>query len=128
MQIPTNYLKGLAISVLFSFHSMAYPQQSDWTWQNPLPQGNDLFQVNMIDINLTYAIGNGGTVMKSADGGVTWAILNTGTTSNLRQADFLENGLIGYASGVDSTILKTSDGGINWQTVSVNPSFCNRLY
>jgi photosystem II stability/assembly factor-like uncharacterized protein len=127
MQIPANYLKGLAMAVLFSFHSLAFPQQSDWTWQNPLPQGNDLFQVNIINQNLAYAIGNGGTVMKSADGGVTWAILNTGTTKNLRQADFLQNGLIAYAVGnaigTGSSIIKTTDGGINWQNLNIDPIY-----
>ncbi len=101
-----------------------YSQQQNWAWQNPLPQGNDLFQVNVIDENLTYTIGNGGTVMKSSDGGITWTILNTGTTKNLRQADFLQNGLIGYAigyaQGTGSSIIKTTDGGINWQNLNFN--------
>jgi photosystem II stability/assembly factor-like uncharacterized protein len=127
MQNPENYLKGLVMAVLFSFSSLAFSQQSDWIWQNPKPQGNDLFQVNMINQNLAYAIGNGGTVMKSADGGVTWAILNTGTTKNLRQADFLQNGLtayaLGYAQGAGSCIIKTTDGGINWQNVNINQNY-----
>jgi len=124
MQIPTNQLKGLVMAILFLCTLFGFPQQSDWIWQNPLPQGNDLFQVNMIDINLTYAVGNGGTVMKSADGGITWTILNTGTTKNLRQADFLQNGLIayaiGYAFGTGSSIIKTTDGGINWQNLNID--------
>ena len=126
MQISTNYLKGLTMAVLFYFPIMASPQQSDWIWQNPLPQGNDLFQVNMIDQNLTYAIGNGGTVMKSSDGGVTWTILNTGTTKNLRQAKFLQNGLgyaLGYAQGAGSSIIKTTDGGINWQKLNIDQNY-----
>jgi len=118
-----KYLCSIIISVLFVFQTL-YSQQQNWTWRNPLPQGNDLFQVNVIDENLTYNIGNGGTVMKSADGGITWTILNTGTTKNLRQADFLQNGLtvyaVGYAQGAGSSIIKTTDGGINWQNLNIN--------
>ena len=127
MQNPENYLKGLVMAVLFSLPSMAYSQQSDWIWQNPKPQGNDLYQVNMLDENLIYAVGNGGTVMTSADGGVTWAILNTGTTKNLRQADFLQNRLTGYAIGNDfstgSSIIKTADGGSNWQNLNFSQTY-----
>ncbi len=118
-----KYLCSLIITVLLAFH-VIYSQQQNWTWQNPLPQGNDLFQVNAIDENLTYTIGNGGTVMKSSDGGITWTILSTGTTKNLRQADFLQNGLtgyaVGYAQGVGSFIIKTCEGGINWQNLNFN--------
>ena len=118
-----KYLLYFIIFNLLLINSL-YSQQQNWTWQNPLPQGNDLFQVNVIDENLTYTIGNGGTVMKSSDGGITWTILNTGTTKNLRQADFLQNGLIGYtigyAQGAGSSIIKTTDGGNNWQNINID--------
>jgi photosystem II stability/assembly factor-like uncharacterized protein len=101
-----------------------YSQQQNWSWQNPLPQGNDLHHINVINENLIFAVGNGGTVMKTTDGGITWTILNTGTTKNLRQADFLQNGLsgyaVGYTQGAGSSIIKTSDGGINWQNININ--------
>ena len=127
MHNTTTYLRGLVLAIMFSFPMMSFSQQSDWIWQNPKPQGNDLYQVNVISQNLTFAIGNGGTVMKSTDWGTTWTIPNTGTTKNLRQADFLQNGLtgfaIGYAQGEGSSIIKTSDGGMNWQNINFNPVY-----
>ena len=121
-----KYLCSIIISVLFVFQTL-YSQQQNWTWQNPLPQGNDLYHINVINENLIFAVGNGGTVIKSADGGNTWTILNTGTTKNLRQADFLQNGLtayaVGYAQGAGSSIIKTTDGGINWQKLTINQNY-----
>ena len=118
-----KYLCSIIISVLFVFQSL-YSQQQNWTWQNPLPQGNDLYHLNMINENLIFAVGNGGTIMKTTDGGITWTMLNTGTTKNLRQADFLQNGLIGYTIGyaqaAGSSIIKTTDGGINWQNINID--------
>ncbi|NTW23206.1 MAG: T9SS type A sorting domain-containing protein [Lentimicrobium sp.] len=127
MKTISFYCNSIVLVILSFFPLTASSQQSDWIWQNPLPQGNDLYQVNIIDQNLTYAVGNGGTVMKSADGGYSWDILNTGTTKNLRQADFLQNGLtgfaIGYAQGEGSVAIKTTDGGINWHNLSINPIY-----
>jgi photosystem II stability/assembly factor-like uncharacterized protein len=120
MKIPANYLKGLLMAVLFFFPVMASPQQSDWIWQNPLPQGNYLWDLQLIDANTLFAIGQGGTVMKSTDAGVHWTIQNTGNTKLLRRAKFLQKGKIGFASGANSTLIKTTDGGENWQKLTIN--------
>jgi photosystem II stability/assembly factor-like uncharacterized protein len=100
-----------------------YSQQQNWSWQNPLPQGNALYTVNLMDENIVYTVGNAGTVMKSSDGGTNWSILNTSTVNNLRNAEFFQNGMIGYAIGEKSTVIKTSDGGNNWVKINVNPDY-----
>jgi photosystem II stability/assembly factor-like uncharacterized protein len=120
MQIPTNFLKGLLMAFLCSFTFFASSQQSDWTWQNPSPQGNWLRDVKVINENLIFATGQGGTIMKSNDCGINWTILNTGNTKLLRRAKFLQNGLVGYASGANSSLIKTTNGGVNWQQLPVN--------
>ena len=120
MQFPTIYLKGIVITILWSFPLMASSQQSDWTWQNPLPQGNYLWDLQLVDANTLIATGQGGTSMKTIDGGLNWTIFNTGNTKLLRCAKFLQNGLVGYASGADATLIKTTDGGVNWQKLTLN--------
>ena len=47
--------------------------QSGWTWQNPLPQGNTLYAVHMIDSNTAIAFGAVGTVIRTTDRGARWS-------------------------------------------------------
>ena len=43
-----------------------------WSWQNPLPQGNWLHGVDFVDVNTGTAVGDGGTILRTTDGGDTW--------------------------------------------------------
>jgi hypothetical protein len=42
---------------------------SGWFWQNPLPQGNWLNGVSFTDANTGTAVGSGGTILRTTDGG-----------------------------------------------------------
>ena len=120
MKSPTKCLKVLVMAVLFSCSFIAFSQQSDWIWQNPIPQGNYLWDLQLIDANTLFATGQGGTIMKSIDGGVNWTIYNTGNTKLLRRVKFLQNGLVGYVSGANATLIKTTNGGVNWKALNFN--------
>ncbi|NTW23208.1 MAG: T9SS type A sorting domain-containing protein [Lentimicrobium sp.] len=120
MQILANFLKGLALLLLYALPLITSPQQSDWTWQNPLPQGNYLWDLQVIDENTLFTTGQGGTIMKSIDGGANWTTFNTGNTKLLRCAKFMQNGMKGYAAGANATLIKTNDGGLNWQNLTIN--------
>jgi photosystem II stability/assembly factor-like uncharacterized protein len=50
---------------------------SGWTWGDPTPQGNTLNDVAFIG-SRGFAVGNLGTVLRSEDGGRTWAGLASG--------------------------------------------------
>ena len=110
----------LLILLLLLIITNLYSQQQNWTWQNPLPQGNDLKCINVINENLIFAVGRGGTIMKTTDAANNWSILNTGTTKMLENSKFLQNGLVGYAVGGGSSIIKTTDGGTSWQNLTIN--------
>jgi hypothetical protein len=57
--------------------------QSGWTWQNPLPQGNNLSDIYVFDQNIAIGVGKAGTVMKTIDGGINWNIqCNAGGAPN----------------------------------------------
>ena len=60
-----------------------------------------------------YAAGDGGTILKTTDGGANWAIQTTPTTEGLRGLHFVDQDT-GYAVGYAGTLLKTTDGGGNW--------------
>lgn len=85
-----------------------------WQWQNPLPQGNALYTVYFADEQTGWTVGNKGTILKTADGGQTWATQVSGTGSHLIGVVFAADKQTGWASGYDGVILKTVDGGETW--------------
>jgi photosystem II stability/assembly factor-like uncharacterized protein len=97
---------------------------SQWSWQNPYPQGNHLYGVDFIDTNTGWAVGHFGTIIHTIDGGQTWLVQQSGTTARLRCVFFTDS-KIGWAAGLDSTILHTNDGGLSWspQKSSISSRF-----
>jgi len=53
--------------------------QQVWVWQNPLPQGTTLNDVFVLDPYTAVAVGNNGTILKTADGGYVYAVYPDGT-------------------------------------------------
>ncbi len=101
----------LPIQILFS--------QQGWYWRNPLPQGNDLKSIKFINSSTGYSVGKCGTILKTSNGGSSWIILNSNTSSDLNCCDFV-NAETGYAVGYPSTIIKTVNGGLNWTLLNFN--------
>jgi photosystem II stability/assembly factor-like uncharacterized protein len=99
------------------------------TWLNPLPQGVSLSAVDFIDQNTGWTVGDGGTIMRTDDGGTTWTQQSSGVGGSVTSIDFTDakNGwATGYDSygGLDSSysrsyLLHTTDGGATWQKVDV---------
>jgi len=87
--------------------------QSGWFWQNPLPQGNDLIDINVLNQNEAIAVGITGTIIKSTDGGLNWDPKISGTIEHLMSVEFI-NDNIGWAVGYTGTILKSIDSGNAW--------------
>jgi len=108
-------MKRIILSLCFSLISvLAFTQ---WTWQNPLPQGNILTSVFFTDLNHGCAVGEAGTIIKTTDGGTTWTLQNSGTTLRLTSVAFI-NSNTGYAVGIFGIIIKTTDGGNTWNQIN----------
>ena len=60
------------------------------------------------------AVGAGGTILKTIDGGANWILQTEPSGKNLRSVYFPQDAVTGYAVGEGGTILKTTDGGTNW--------------
>ena len=86
-----------------------------WTWQNPLPQGNDLKASCFVDNNNGYLVGRSGTVMKTTDGGATWILCNPGQNNSFYGVDFIDINT-GFVCG-EGEIYKTTNGGTSWTNV-----------
>jgi photosystem II stability/assembly factor-like uncharacterized protein len=93
--------------------------QSNWHWQNPLPQGNGLFRVKFLNSTDAIAVGSSGTIMKTADAGLTWDITHyvTGSSKILKSLYFLDESN-GWVGGYDGKLLHTTNGGVSWDSVT----------
>jgi hypothetical protein len=61
-----------------------------------------------------WAVGGGGTILATADGGTSWAAQTSGTQTFLSAVQFQPDGQRGWAVGASGTILATADGGTSW--------------
>ena len=94
--------------------SISEPVDQGWVWKNPKPMGNNLNALYFLDSNVGYSAGNSGSILRTRDGGGSWAILDTGTTRNLHDISCPVNDSICYAVGDSGTVLKTMDHGDTW--------------
>jgi len=85
------------------------------TWQNPLPQGNDLNGVSCANESSCVAVGDGGTIAASRDGGETWLPRNSGTEADLNAVSCADASHC-VAVGDAGTALATADGGASWSS------------
>lgn len=88
-----------------------------WCWQRPLPQGNPIYDYFYVNDKLGWAVGEGGTILVTNDGGVTWTAQNSGTELNLNKVVFVD-AQVGWITSSNGQLLKTSDGGAHWLAVS----------
>ena len=68
--------------------------------------------MHFADARLGWAVGEGGTILATHDGGASWARQRSGT-EYLRGVHFADTRL-GWAVGEGGTILATHDGGASW--------------
>jgi photosystem II stability/assembly factor-like uncharacterized protein len=99
------------------------------TWLNPLPQGRNLSAVDFVDQNTGWTVGDGGTILRTDDGGTTWVAQASGVTGSVTGVHFVDV-QNGWATGYESLgslgssylrpyLLHTTDGGTTWQNVDV---------
>lgn len=89
-------------------------QVTSWQWLNPLPQGNSLSKVQMLDASNIVAVGLGGAVIRSTDGGADWLVAdNVNGVKAFENLSFTDANT-GTVVGTDGSILRTTDGGITW--------------
>ena len=71
-----------------------------WFWGNPLPQGNTLRDVAFVPgTTIGYAVGDFGTILKTADAGLDWTGLPAGTFTSLKRVQIGSDGSIIAGAG-----------------------------
>ena len=106
--------KGIFLFLILCMLALASPVMAadpldQWSWRNPLPQGNTLYGVVYVN-NTVVAVGYGGIILTSPDG-ETWASSTSGTNNNLRSVTYANNTFV--VVGNTGTILTSTDG-VNW--------------
>ena len=87
-----------------------------WRWLTPLPTGNALSAVFATDASNVCAVGGGGTIVRSTDGGATWTLAASGTDEGLAAVWGLGRDLLAVGDG--GTIVRSSDLGATWAKVA----------
>ena len=84
-----------------------------------------LMSVFFRDPNLGWAVGSGGTVLKTTDGGQKWKKQASGTSVQLTGVYFADD-KHGWITAQDGVILRTEDGGKTWQKQESNAFHVDR--
>ena len=108
-------MRSLKISLLVFILSITISAQQGWFWQNPLPQGNTINDIDFFDEYFGLAVGNTSTIIKTSDGGLNWSLKESHRPEHIHEIDVVSNS-VAYAIGY-YFIIKTTDGGENWFTI-----------
>lgn len=102
-----------------SAHAGVALSTSGWEWSDPAPQGYSLYDVKFSG-QRGYAVGAGGTALRSDDGGANWSGLFTGTSTTASSLDLITPDAIAIATGDGNcTIRLTDDGGAKFKVLPV---------
>jgi photosystem II stability/assembly factor-like uncharacterized protein len=118
--------KFFFILIIIHFTLLIVYSQSGWSWLNPLPQLNDLYDIKFVDDNTGYAVGNSGTIIKTTNGGINWFFCSEQRCGLLRQLNIINQNVI-YAGG-DQKLCRSSDAGITWNYIYNNLSILSMFF
>jgi|GEM_PF-3561467 len=116
----------LVVSVIFGNSQTAVDE--GWVEVGNAAYNSTIYDVVFTDANNGFAVGSGGTFLKTSDGGATWNAMFLGVTYTLFEIAFSSSN-VGYirgghkdGGGYFGKILKTTDAGVTWTEVLSDPS------
>ncbi len=83
------------------------------------PASHDLNAIVFIDADTGYIAGDGGTLLKTIDAGLTWQNTNVPMTEDLSDLSIFGNAI--YLCGGEESVHRSLDYGQTWQTLKSNP-------
>ena len=98
-----------------------FPLQSTgvWTELNPKVPRVDYLGIHFVNKDTGWAVGDLGTLIKSTDGGNSWTVSETNTTTPILKVRSF-NAQVVIASGFGGQILRSADGGETFTQVTSN--------
>lgn len=98
------HVRGLACSAA---------SDSGWCWQQPRPTGTVPTDLFFLDTQTGWSVGDNGEILKTVNGGQTWAKQSAGVRTPLWSVRFADASN-GWAIGAFGAVLRSTDGGANW--------------
>lgn len=93
--------------------------QGGWCWQTPRPSGNAVNDAHFVSSSVGWTVGDSGEILKTVDGGKTWARQFAGVSTQLTSVRFADANN-GWALGAYGALLRTVDGGARWTMQSAD--------
>ncbi|MFZ1281305.1 MAG: YCF48-related protein, partial [Ignavibacteriaceae bacterium] len=114
---------------LVLFFSVSFQMYAQWEWQNPLPQGNPLSNLFVIDSTHIWATGQFGALIYTDDG-VNWSLNNSiNTMEDLKGIYFISKEMGWITTQTSDKVFKTTNGGKDWQeTASMGYQLSNMSF
>ena len=109
-------MKKLFTVILSIILNLSVFAQSGWVWKNPLPQGNEISDIQFLNSTTGYASTFGCSLMKTTDAGLTWQHYPTGDSRSLSCCFFI-NENTGFIGGDKLKFKKTTDGCKTWSDI-----------
>lgn len=113
-------LRLLALVWLVGSFPAPIDAANEFRWQNPLPQGHTLHDVEFLSESVTIAVGQYGTVLASYTGGTSWEIVTTrlnGIDTHLNRIARIDASTA-VAVGNNGRIVKSTDSGVTWTEIA----------
>lgn len=102
---------------------------TQWHWQNPLPIGKLITDLQFTDSLTGYACGYGGLFLKTTNGGDDWNEMETPINDLIISFYFLNNNIGWILSYNGHNVFRTTDGGLTWEFLSsFSPAYPGILY
>lgn len=113
-------MKKFIFLFLYIFSINAHNYLTEYIgYLHPYPQPSSLFEIRCIDTLRAVAIGTGGSIIYTSDGGEHWSIINSGISNNLWSIYFSDKST-GWICGDEGIILKTIDTCKTWKVINTN--------
>ena len=104
----------LIFSIFLSMNTLE-AQSTGWTSVASNTTSN-LYGIAYSNADTIVAVGDGGTIVRSINGGKKWAKVNSPVGDQLRAVAF--NGNTGLAVGISGRMLRTTNGGTTWKLLT----------
>ncbi len=104
----------LILSIIF--YNLVIYAQSGWFSLNS-GTGNNLNGVDFLITEYVIAVGDGGTILLTSDGGSSWNNIVSGTTQNLNSISIINNSTA-VIVGDGGVVLRTTSAGNSWDIIN----------
>jgi len=114
-------MKKLILVILFSLIISNY-SFSQWTWQNPLPHGNQVNSVKFINNNTGWYFSSVTSNYKTTNGGLNWNYINFGITQDIvfsKSYKFDSSNFTVFLGGSAGAVLISTNSGATWNNKSI---------